>query len=72
MPRAETAMRAAATATISLAPVEGFFWSSVLGVSSAGVMMMVVLLALTVKPSLPSLTNSEPSGIYFLISSIFL
>ena len=41
MPRAETAMRAAAAATISLAPVVGFFWSSVLGVSPAGVMMTI-------------------------------
>ena len=36
MPRAETAMRAAAAATISLAPVVGFFSGSVLGVSPAG------------------------------------
>ena len=43
MPRAATALRAAAAATISLAPVEGFFWSSVLGVSSAGVMMITLL-----------------------------
>ena len=39
MPRAETAMRATAAATTSLAPVEGFFWSSVLGV--AGYLVLI-------------------------------
>ena len=47
MPRAATAMRAAAAATISLAPVVGFFWSSVLGVSagvvSPGTMMVMLV-----------------------------
>ena len=42
MPRAETAMRATAAATTSLAPVVGFFSGSVLGVSSVGVMMTMV------------------------------
>ena len=41
MPRAEIAMRATAAATISLAPVVGFFSGSVLGVSPAGVMMTI-------------------------------
>ena len=43
MPSAETAMRATAAATTSLAPVEGFFWSSVLGVSSVRSGMMTML-----------------------------
>ena len=43
MPRVETAMRAAAAATISLAPVVGFFSGSVLGVSSVEGTMMVMV-----------------------------
>ena len=51
MPSAETAMRATAAATMSLAPVEGFFWFSVLGVVSSvrsGTMTMVPLEGRTV------------------------
>ncbi len=47
-------MRAAAAATISLAPVAGFFWSSVLGVSSVDGTMMVMAYFLRVRTAMPS------------------
>ena len=42
-PASARAAAATATATRSLAPVVGFFWSSVLGVSWVGLMMTMVV-----------------------------
>ena len=71
MPRAETAMRATAAATTSLAPVEGFFSGSVLGVSSVGRSMMMTVDAFS---SLPLPVGSRVSWLldFHSITSVSL